>query len=83
MSTLQSKVHLGLPVIVGRPREKAKHLLKSFRKTNLEGKEKKDTDTSNRNGKRLAYVQARKEQRRPNKEKKSVFKREKKPPNFY
>ena len=41
---------------------KAKHLLKAFRKTNLEEKEK-DTDTSNRNEKRLDYVQARKEYR--------------------
>ena len=57
---------------------KAKHLLKAFRKTNLEEKEK-DTDTSNRNEKRLAYVQARKEYRQLIKEKKSSFKRAKAP----
>ena len=59
-------------------RSKAKHLLKAFRKTNLEEKEK-DTETSNRKEKRLAYVQARKEYRQLIKEKKSSFKRAKAP----
>ena len=59
-------------------KRKAKHLLKAFRKTNLEEKEK-DTDSSNRNEKRLAYVQARKEYRQLIKEKKSSFKQAKAP----
>ena len=57
-------------------KSKAKHLLKAFRKTNLEEKEK-DTDTSNRNEKKLAYVQARKEYRQLIKEKNSSFKQAK------
>ena len=57
-------------------KRKAKHLLKAFRKTNLDRKEK-GTDTSDRNEKLLAYVQARKKYRRLLKEKKSTFKREK------
>ena len=59
-------------------KRKAKHLLKAFRKTNLEEKEK-DTDTSNRNEKRLAYVQAWKEYRQLIKENKSSFKQAKAP----
>ena len=59
-------------------KSKAKHLLKAFRKTLLEEKEK-DNDTSNRNEKRLAYVQARTGYRQLIKEKKSAFKREKAP----
>ena len=57
-------------------KRKAKHLLKACRRTNLERKEK-GTDTNNRNEKRLAYVQVRKEYRQLIKEKKSAFKREK------
>ena len=59
-------------------KSKAKHLLKAFRETNLEEKEK-DTDTSNRNEKRLAFVQARKVYRQLIKEKKSSFKQAKAP----
>ena len=59
-------------------KSKAKHLQKAFRRTNLEEKEK-DTDTSNRNEKRLAFVQARKVYRQLIKEKKSSFKRAKAP----
>ena len=59
-------------------KSKAKHLLKAFRKAHLEEKEI-DTDTSNGNEKRLAYVQARKEYRQLIKENKSSFKRAKAP----
>ena len=52
--------------------------MKAFRRTNLDRKEK-GIDTSNRNEKRLAYVQVRKEYRQLIKEKKSAFKREKAP----